>query len=94
MQDPNKSRRGVLKKIAGTATLGSVALTGGAAADDVSTQTYVCEGSKDCPPPAGECDCWYECRCDGGWLLKRECCCCDDDDRNGCADWVYEGECF
>ena len=93
MPDHYKSRRSVPKEVAGTATPGSVALAGQAAADDVSTQAYVCEGSTDCPPPAGECDCWYECKCERGLRLERECCCCDDD-RNGCADWVYEGQCY
>lgn len=62
---------------------------------NVTTTAVDCSGSEseDCPPPSGECNCFYECACVDPRLYRRECCCCDDDDRNGCSNWDFVGSC-
>lgn len=62
---------------------------------ELETQAVDCSGSEeeDCPPPDGECNCYFECACLNSKLYRRECCCCDDDDRNGCSGWTVEAAC-
>lgn len=111
MSGEDRTRRTVLKKVAGTASLASIGLAGQAEASvvssdteasglpsepsdsELSTEAYVCS-DKDCPPPPGECNCYYECACVNNILYERECCCCDDDGRDGCSGWTAEGYCY
>lgn len=115
MSDKDTSRRSVLKKVAGTASIAPVALAGqskassdpapgtklsdlpiDADAEDVETEIWICEGTKNCTDN-GECDCFHQCKCSYGYLLKRECCCCDGDDEivdQQCTDWEYVANCY
>lgn len=62
---------------------------------ELEAQSVDCSGSEaeDCPPPDGQCNCYFECACIDPKLYRRECCCCDDDDRNGCSGYVLVGSC-